>query len=103
MRTPNQMIITELPCNSPSLGPQAVILSAPDPADYEGPLTRWVFPTDDNYFVEDIVERVKGVHEFDNKERCKPPSVRTRVLWGACKPLPSYETLVKVVYCVNSS
>ncbi|BDA44984.1 Putative magnesium transporter MRS2-G [Coccomyxa sp. Obi] len=50
---------------------QAVILSAPDPADYEGPLTRWVFPTDDNYFVEDIVERLKGVHKYDSKEREK--------------------------------
>ncbi|KAK9908365.1 hypothetical protein WJX75_006762 [Coccomyxa subellipsoidea] len=33
----------------------AVVLSVPDPEDYNGPLTRWVFPSEDNYFIEDIV------------------------------------------------
>lgn len=40
------------------------MLSVPDPADYDGPM-RWVFPTDKNYFVKDLVRRIKnlGSHE----------------------------------------
>ena len=40
------------------------MLSVPDSADYEGPM-RWVFPTQKNYFVKDLVRRVKnlGSHE----------------------------------------
>ena len=32
----------------------------PDPTDYEGP-NRWVFPTEDNYFVQDMVRRIAGI------------------------------------------
>jgi hypothetical protein len=47
---------------------QAYILSVPDPEDYEGPLTRWVFPTEENYFVKDLLYRL-GV----KPARCDAP------------------------------
>ena len=69
---------------------QVFLLSVPDPTDYEGP-NRWVFPTEDNYFVQDMVRRIAGIgiaedlQEGDTtggakgapalKRRCGPRSV----------------------------
>ena len=44
---------------------QVYMLSVPDPTDYEGP-NRWVFPTEDNYFVQDMQRRISGQGSMDD-------------------------------------
>ena len=44
---------------------QVYLLSVPDPTDYEGP-NRWVFPTEENYFVQDMRRRISGQGSMDD-------------------------------------
>jgi hypothetical protein len=93
---------------------QVFLLSVPDPTDYEGP-NRWVFPTEDNYFVQDMVKRIAGIGIAEDLQQGDDPGAKgAPVLKRRCtflqflamhtaRGLSSLPSLFKNMPCMTAS